>query len=160
MQQNETQENTQESVPNTAESNGLILNGEAWKDKNTTTYTSILDLYGVPDLFSGENTALYEKRREEDSRMQEKLQNYLFSGELQQTGNEAELTDYLFSGEIELSKVKSYTSEKESYMLSLVLAAILICMIFGMVLTGYSRRRKKRRESFAAEINMEDFRTE
>lgn len=139
------------------EQGGLVLDGESWKNKDTTTYTSILDLYGVADLFSAEHTRLYEQKHMEE----QELQEYIFSGTMpEKDGEEEALIEYLFSDGVALSKVKDYNTQKEDYTLCLTLAAVLACLVFGMIMVRYSGKRKKRRENFATEINMESIRTE
>ena len=75
-------------------------------------------------------------------------------------GEEEALIEYLFSDGVSLSKVKDYSTQKESYTLCLILAAVLATLVFGIAMARYSRKRRKRRESFAVEINMENIGTE
>lgn len=145
-------------LPENAE--GLRLDGESWKNKDSTTYTSILDLYGVSDLFSQEMGQRYEKMQMEEQALQEELREYVFSGALRQEKLDGELIDYIFSEPMSLSKVKEYTTEKETDALCLFLAAVLAGLLFGRMIFRYNRERKKRRENFAVEIDMEDIRAE
>lgn len=140
---------------------GLVLDGESWKNKDSATYTSILDLYGAPKLFSAEHTRAYGQKYLEEQELQQELQEYIFSGKMpeQEDGEEA-LIEYLFSDGVSLSKIKDYNTQKEDYTLCLILAAVLAGLVFGILMIRYSRKREKRRESFAVEINMETIGTE
>lgn len=143
------------------EQGGLVLDGESWKNKDSTTYTSVLDLYSAADLFSVERTRSYEQKYLEEQELQQELQEYIFSGKMPENdGEEEALIEYLFSDGVSLSKVKDYSTQKESYTLCLILAAVLATLVFGIVMARYSRKRRKRRESFAVEINMENIGTE
>lgn len=143
------------------ENEGLTLDGEAWKSKDSTTYTSVLDLYGASDLFSGEVTQLYEESYLQEQELQSNLKEYVFSGDMEQEKDEHDvLVDYLFSEGVSLSKVKDYTTKQENYTFCLVLAMVLVGLIFAIVMLRYNSGRRKRRESFATEINMEGIRTE
>lgn len=140
---------------------GLVLDGESWKNKDSATYTSILDLYGAADLFSAEHTRLYEQKYMEEQELQKELQEYIFSGAMpEKDGGEEALIEYLFSDGVALSKVRDYNTQKEDYTLCLILAAVFACLVFGIIMVRYSRKRIKRRENFATEINMESIRTE
>ncbi|MDE6742355.1 MAG: hypothetical protein K2J95_00570 [Lachnospiraceae bacterium] len=57
----------------------LTLDGEAWKNRDNTTYNSPLDINGVTDLFSQENTDHYNDRKQESYTEQQELAEYLFS---------------------------------------------------------------------------------
>lgn len=143
------------------EQGGLVLDGESWKNKDSTTYTSVLDLYSAADLFSVERTRSYEQKHLEEQELQQELQEYIFSGKMPENdGEEEALIEYLFSDGVSLSKVKDYSTQKESYTLCLILAAVLATLVFGIAMARYSRKRRKRRESFAVEINMENIGTE
>lgn len=143
------------------EQGGLVLDGESWKNKDSTTYTSVLDLYSAADLFSVERTRSYEQKYLEEQELQQELQEYIFSGKMPENdGEEEALIEYLFSDGVSLSKVKDYSTQKESYTLCLILAAVLATLVFGIAMARYSRKRRKRRESFAVEINMENIGTE
>lgn len=139
---------------------GLVLDGESWKNKDSTTYTSILDLYGATDLFSAEHTRLYEQKYMEEQELQMELQEYVFSGMMPEKEGDEALIEYLFSDGVSLSKVKDYSAQKENYTLCLILAAVLAGLVFGIIMARYNTKRRKRRESFATEINMENIRTE
>lgn len=134
----------------------LELNGEAWKDRDITTYTSILDMYGAADLFSDKTTQQYQEMQEAGA-MDQQLADYLFSGRMQEAGTtDQELIDYIFTEELELTKVKNYNKDTNNYFLMLTMLGILVIMLFAMGLTEYNRRRRKRREKYAAEIDMEN----
>lgn len=147
-----------ELMPEKAE--GLKLDGESWKNKDSTTYTSILDLYGAADLFSRGTTWQYEKIQLDERELQEELREYVFSKETWQENQDGELMEYIFSEAVTLSKVRDYATEKGKDTLCMILAAVLTGLIFGMIVFRYNGERKKRRENFAVEINMENTRTE
>lgn len=134
---------------------GLVLDGRSWRDKNSTTYTSILDLYGMADLFTEKTTGNYEGQLRGEQELQEQLREFVFSGSLQQEEEYTALVDYVFSDTLVLSRVREYTTGTEDYTVSLILAGILAVLVFGMAVAQYNRKRRKRREQFAAEIDME-----
>lgn len=138
---------------------GLKLDGYAWKDKDSTTYTSILDLYGVSDLFSNENNTLYQDKQVEEKRLQEDLQKYVFSGLSEQEQNDDELINYIFSEEINVAKVKSYVMENKESTIYFIGVAIIVVTAFVAILNIYNRERKRRRKEFATEINLENIAT-
>lgn len=135
---------------------GLVLDGRSWRQKNSTTYTSILDLYGTTDLFTEKISGYYEEQLLGEQELQEQLREYVFSGSLQQIEEDTALADYVFSRTLALSRVREYTTGTEDYTVSLILAGILAALVFGMAVGQYNRKRKKRREQFAAEIDMEN----
>ncbi len=141
------------------EAGNLTLDGTAWKNKSSVTYTSLLDLYDVGDLFTEEKTALYEEKRNREKAMQSELQDYVFVSTIEDSMEEKPLTEFLFSEKIELSKIQNYNTEKENSRISIVLMIIFAFLVFSIFLLEYSNRRKKRRKDFAVEINMENYRT-
>ncbi len=142
-----------ETVPETSSS--MTLDGESWKNRENATYTSLLDMYGAPKLFSSEKTNLYSEIKQEDILEQQNLVDYIFSGQMQVIDEEENLIDYIFSKEIELSKVKNYNKDENDYFLCFVMAEILIALIFIRLLVKFNAKRKKRREEYEAEINLE-----
>ncbi len=145
-----------ESVETTSGGSGnLTLNGEAWKSRNQKTYTSLLDQYGVSDLFSDRNTELYRKLQQEKSAEYQELTEYIFSGQMQVEDEEEDLVEIIFSQEIQFSKTRDYSRGEEDYSICFVLAEILFVMLFIYILMKVNAGRKKRRELFAAEIDME-----
>lgn len=160
MEQGEAEKSTQEIQQ--TQGRGLKLDGEAWKEKDATAYTSILDLNGASDLFSQENTQIYEAKRNEEQIIQEELKEYIFTDRQQEQENEAELVDYIFTREISLSKVKDYTADNTndgSGTIYTAAAVLLAGVLFAAALYRYNSGRKKRREKFATEINMENIGT-
>ncbi len=142
-----------ETVPESSSS--MTLDGESWKNRENTTYTSLLDMYGAPELFSFERTNLYYEIEQEDILEQQNLVNYIFSGQMKVEDKEENLVDYIFSKEIELSKVKNYNRDANNYFLCFVMAEVLVVLIFIRLLIKFNAKRKKRREEYETEINLE-----
>ncbi len=136
-------------------SGALSLNGEAWKNREHTTYTSLLDQYGVPDLFSEQSTKLYQKVRQEREERQQEMSEYVFSGQMQTKAEETDWADLIFSQEIQFSKVMDYGKSTEDYSACLILLEILFVLLFAYILLKRNAGKRKRREAYAAEINME-----
>lgn len=136
-------------------SGALSLNGEAWKNREHTTYTSLLDQYGVPDLFSEQSTKLYQKVRQEREERQQEMSEYVFSGQMQTKTEETDWADLIFSQEIQFSKVMDYGKSTEDYSACLILLEILFVLLFAYILLKRNAGKRKRREAYAAEINME-----
>lgn len=136
-------------------SGSLILDGESWKDRNNTTYTSLLDRYGVANLFSSESMELYQEMKEEKHARQQALTEYVFSGQMQTKGEEEDMVELVFSREIQFSKLRDYSRSEDDYTICFVMAEVLFVLIFLYILIKVNAYRKKRRESHAAEINLE-----
>ena len=134
----------------------LDLNGEAWKNRNNTTYTSLLDRYSVADLFSDESMELYQKMEEENRAEHQKLTEYVFSGQLQAKDEEENMIDCIFSQEIQFSKLRDYNKNEDDYSICYVMAEILFVLVFICALMKIKAGRKKRREADAVEINLEN----
>lgn len=136
----------------------LNLNGEAWKNRNNTTYTSILDRYDVADLFSGENTELYQKMEEEKRAEQQELTEYVFSGQMQTKGGseDEDMIERIFSQEIQVSRQRDYSINEDDYSICFAMAEMLFVLIFIYVLMKVRAGKRKRRELNAAEINLEN----
>lgn len=135
-------------------SGGLTLNGEAWKGRDQKTYTSLLDQYGVSELFSDSSTKLYRELQQERIREQQELTEYLFSGQMRTGGGDEDLVELIFSEELHFSRTKDYSRGREDYSVCFVLAEILFVMLFIYILMRINAGRR-RREPLAAEINME-----
>lgn len=148
------EENTEEEL-NQGSSGTLTLNGEAWKNRDTTTYTSLLDMYGAANLFSYDNMILYEDLTQKQSLEQQALKEYLFSGQRQDITQEEDLVEQIFSQEIQLSKVKNYSRSENDYTVCVVLAEILFVLAFICILVRLNANRKMRRERNAAKIDLE-----
>lgn len=133
----------------------MTLNGEAWKNRNNTTYTSLLDRYGVPDLFSGESMELYRKTEEEGRKEQRELTEYIFSGRMQTGSEEENMIELIFSQEIRFSKLRDYNRNEDDYSICFLMAEMLFVLVFIYVLIKINAGRRKRRESYAVEINLE-----
>lgn len=134
----------------------LNLNGEAWKNRDNTTYTSLLDRYGAADLFSDESMELYQKIEEENRAEHQELTEYVFSGQLQARGEEENLIDCIFSQEIQISKLRDYSKNEDDYSICFVMAEILFVLVFICILMKIKASGKKRRELNAVEINLEN----
>ena len=133
----------------------LTLNGEAWKSRNQKTYTSLLDQYGVSDLFSARNTERYRELQQEKGTQHQELIEYVFSGRMQTKGEEEDLVELIFSKEIQFSRIRDYSRDEEDYSMCFVLAEFLFVLLFIYILMKINAGRRKRREPFAAEIDME-----
>lgn len=133
----------------------LTLDGEAWKNRNNTTYTSLLDRYGVADLFSSKSMDLYQENKEEKLAGQRALTEYVFSGQMQTMSEEENMIDLVFSREIQVSKLRDYSRSEDDYTICFVMAEILFVLVFIYILIKINANRKKRRESHAVEINLE-----
>lgn len=143
-----------EAVPES--SGNLNLNGEAWKNRNNTTYTSLLDRYEAADLFSKKSMRLYQQLEEEKHTEQQELTEYIFSGQMQTKNEEENMVERIFAEEIQLSKVKDYSRNEDDYFICFVMAEILFVLIFVYILMKINTGRRKRREAHEIEINMED----
>ena len=135
---------------------GLELNGEAWKNRNNTTYTSLLDRYEAADLFSDKSMRLYRQLEEEKHTEQQELTEYIFSGQMQTKSEEENMIERIFAEEIQLSKVRDYSRNEDDYFICYVMAEILFVLVFVYILMKINAGRRKRREAHAVEINMED----
>lgn len=136
-------------------SGGLRRNGEAWKNRDQKTYTSLLDQYGVSGLFSARNTERYQELQQEKSAEHQKLTEYIFSGQMQAEDEEEDLVEIIFSQELQFSKTRNYSRDEEDYSICYILAEILFVMLFIYILMKINAGRKKRREPLAVEIDME-----
>ena len=68
---------------------------------------------------------------------------------------EEELTEYIFSDTINVAKVKTYNAENKENTFYIIGIGVVVAIIFIVIINKYNRNRKKRREEFATEINME-----
>ena len=137
----------------------LTLDGEAWKNRENTTYNSLLDINGVTDLFSRESTDRYNDRKQESYTEQQELTEYLFSERAETENMEENEADMIFSEEIRLSRSRDYSRSEEDYSICFVMAEIIFVLLFLYLLIKINAGRRKRREAHAAEINMESRRT-
>lgn len=154
--ENTTMEEDQ-NVEAVSESSGnLNLNGEAWKNRNNTTYTSLLDRYGAADLFSNKSMERYQQLEEEKHTEQQELTDYIFSGQMQTKSEDESMVECIFSEEIQTSKVRDYSRNEDDYFICFVMAEILFVFVFVYILMKLNAGRRKRRETHAIEINMED----
>lgn len=146
-----------QDVEAVSESSGnLNLNGEAWKNRNNTTYTSLLDRYEAADLFSDKSMRMYQQQEEEKHTEQQELTEYIFSGQMQTKSEEEYMIEHIFAEEIQLSKVRDYSRNEDDYFICYVMAEILFVLVFVYILMKINAARRKRREAHAIEINMED----
>lgn len=155
MEDNYTTEN-EDNEAATEESGSMTFDGEAWKDREDVTYTSLLDMYSAENLFSSENMELYKESEQAKQAESQELIDYVFSGYLNTGDNDAELIDYIFSEKIELSNVKDYSRNENDYFVCYVMAAVLVALIFVCLLINFNSRRKIRRGKYATEIDLED----
>lgn len=152
----ETTMTSEEGTESDTESSGaLILDGEAWKNRDETTYTSLLDMYGVSDLFSSSNTELYGRQRSEDKLKYQEMTEYLFTGQINEKKEET-IAEQIFSEEIQLSKTRDYNKKDSDYTVCFVMGEILFVLVFICIWIRIDAARKKRRKEHAAEINMEN----
>lgn len=133
----------------------LVLDGEAWKERGNKTYTSLLDRYEVADLFSEENTERCREMAEEERAKDGALTEYLFSGKMPEEDDEADLVEQVFSEKMQLSRVKDNSREQEDNTIYFAMAELLFVLLFLYILTKISAVRKKRREQYAVEADME-----
>lgn len=136
-------------------SGNLVLDGESWKKRGNTTYTSLLDRYGAADLFSDKNTERYQEMAEEESLKDGALTEYLFSGKMQTESDDAGMVEKIFSEEIQLSRVKDYGRVQEDNSVYFAMAELLFVLAFIYILMKINAARKKRRDSNAVKIDME-----
>lgn len=151
-------------MPETGSENGekeehsgvLELDGDAWKERGSRTYTSVLDRYGVADLFSEENMERYREIAEEERREDDALTEYLFSGQMSKEENgDAELVEQVFSQKLQISRVKERDRGQEDNSIYFVLAELLFVLVFLYILMKVNAARKKRREQHAVKVDME-----
>ena len=146
----------EQQAENISGSSGILeLNGEAWKNRDITTYTSLLDMYEAADLFSDESMRLYQEQKEEKNAQQQELTEYIFSGQMQTKSEEENMVERIFSEEIQLSKVRDYSRKEEDYSICFVMAELFFVMLFLYILMKVNAGRRKRREAYAVEINVE-----
>ena len=131
----------------------MTLNGEAWKNRGDTTYTSLLDMYGVSDLFSDESMRLYEQAKPDSISQQKELAEYLFSGRMQGQSADNNIVEQIFSEEIQFSKVQRYSRNTNDYTVSILLAEILFVLVFLCILMKWNASRREKRKGHAAEID-------
>lgn len=131
----------------------MTLNGEAWKNRGDTTYTSLLDMYGVSDLFSDESMRLYEQSKLDNISQQKELTEYLFSGRMQDKSADNNIVEQIFSEEIQFSKVQRYNRNTNDYTVSILLAEILFVLVFLCILMKWNASRREKRKGHAAEID-------
>lgn len=131
------------------------LNGEAWKAKKSETYISILDMYGVKDLFAAEKTHMYRENMERRKETDNALRDYIFT-KSEKEDFDNELADILFSKEIKISNTRNYNASSNSNVFLYVLFALPAVMIFACIMVKFNIGRRKKREKYASEINMEN----
>lgn len=136
-------------------SGNLVLDGEAWRKRGNTTYTSLLDRYGAADLFSDQNTERYREREEKERLRDSALTEYLFSGQMQTESDEADMVEKVFSEEIQLSRVKDYSRAQEDNTVYFAMGELLFVLVFLYILIKVNAARKRRRDSDAVKIDME-----
>ena len=150
-----TSEEYQEGEGDAGTTGILTLDGEAWNNRDNTTYNSLLDINGVTELFSQESTDQYNDRKQESYTEQQELTEYLFSEQVEMENTEDNEADIIFSEEIRLSRSRDYSRSEEDYSICFVMAEIIFVLLFLYLLIKINAGRKKRREAHAAEINME-----
>lgn len=131
----------------------MILNGEAWKNRGDTTYTSLLDMYGVSDLFSEESMDLYEGAKADSVSQQQELTEYLFSGRMQDKSEYNDMADQIFSQELQFSRIQRYSRDASDYTAVIVLAEMLFVLVFLCVLMRWNAGRREKRKEDAVEID-------
>lgn len=155
--ENTTTTEEDQDVETVSETSGnLELNGEAWKNRNNTTYTSLLDRYEAADLFSDKSMRLYQRLEEKKNTEYQELTEYIFSGQMQTKREEENMVERIFAEEIQLSKVRDYSRDEDDYSICFVMAEILFVLVFIFILMKINTGRRKRREAHAIKINMED----
>lgn len=132
----------------------MELNGEAWKERGNTTYTSLLDMYGAEELFSQKSMALYEELNQQKTLQNQELTEYVFSDKIQEKSEE-NLAEQIFSEEIQFSRARDYNKTEEDYSICLILGEILFVLVFVSILIKINALRRKRGKQHAVEIDME-----
>lgn len=135
--------------------NNLILDGEAWRERDHITYTSLLDRYGAADLFSGETMERCRQEKEEENARAQELTEYLFSGQMKEESGEENMAELIFSEELKLTRARDYNRAEEDYSLYFVLAELLSVLAVLCVWMRIRAARKRRREADAVEADME-----
>lgn len=133
----------------------MTLNGEAWKNRGQTTYTSLLDRYGAAGLFSGESMESYQEVREKKRAGQQALAEYVFSGKMQAKGEEDNVADLIFSQEVRFSKLRDYNRGEEGGTLFFVMGETLFVLAFLCALVKVNAGRRRRRGQHAVKVDVE-----
>lgn len=150
-----TSEGYEEGEGDSGTSGSLTLNGEAWKNRDNTTYNSLLDINGVTDLFSQENTSRYQEIKQESYAERQELTEYLFSEQANTGDMEENEADMIFSEEIRLSRSGDYSRSEDDYSICFAMAEIIFVLVFFYILMKINAGRRKRREAYADETDME-----
>lgn len=144
---------TEEAVP--TEHGEMNLNIDAWKEKGEA-YSSVLDIYGVPDLFSEERMEQYQKLQDEEKQQQEELIDYLFSGVRKpEEDSSTMVVEAIFSQELEFARNKNYTSGKKRNTAFSIFFTGMIALLFLLIILRYQMHRKAKRKKYVNEIDME-----
>lgn len=133
----------------------MTLNGESWKNRGQTTYTSLLDRYGASGLFSGESMEAYQEIREKKGAGQQALTEYVFSGKMQAKGEEGNVADLIFSQEIRFSKLRDYNRGEKDDATCFVMGEMLFVLAFLCALVKINAGRRKGRGQRAVKVDVE-----
>ena len=134
----------------------MVVDGDAWKEREINTYMSIVDMYGATELFDEDIYEKYDDLRLEEAEKDSERKELIFTEIEEEQNLDSELADRLFSTEIELNKVQDYGEEVDSYKYLGWMAGILLAIICICFLIKINLQRIKRRHQYAAEINMEN----
>ena len=113
----------------------------------------------MSDLFSEEVTISYKHIEVEKDIKEQKLMDYVVSGEVvvnNRTSKDEELIDYIFSEEIDISKVKEYDKEEKGFGILITIVGLFVVLAFCLFMVRFNIKRQNRREKYGIEINMED----
>lgn len=135
-------------------SKGFTLDGESWKARKSETYVSILDMYEARDLFTEENTEKYARMNKKQAELDDTLRDYVFVSK-EKENIDAQLVDMLFSEEVKISNTRNYNENLNSNTILYVFISVLVIMIFTCFMVKFNLNRRKKREKYASEINME-----
>lgn len=153
-----TEEITTEQQENSAsatDARELNLKGDAWKAKDSETYASTLDMNGVSDLFSEEKTNKYEEKLLDKEKLDQQLLEYAFKMPQTESVDE-QLVDVLFGQELRITATKDYKTDNGTGVFLVTAILILVGMIFACFMVKFNIKRKKKREKYATQINMEN----
>ena len=112
-------------------------------------------MYGVKDLFAAEKTDMYKENMERRKETDNALRDYIFT-KSEKEDFDNELADILFSKEIKISNTRNYNASSNSNVFLYVLFVLPAVMIFACIMVKFNIGRRKKREKYASEINMEN----
>lgn len=148
--------NMTESIIKESPSKSMIVDGDAWKERELNTYMSVIDMYGASELFDEDTYEKYGDLRLEDVERDSERKELIFTEIEEIQNSDSEMEDRIFSTEITLNKIQDYREETNSYRYLGWMTGILVVIICVCILIRINIKRVKRRHQYAAEINMEN----